>query len=162
MLAGPVDPEYTYPAEDLRRAWELVCLNQFHDIIPGSSITDVYTQSQQQYAEVFRLALEARQEALLYLAEQMSGDLLVANTTAFTRDDLVFWPDALPEGHTLSREDGQPVYTQPCEDGVWIAAGALPPYSVTPLTALQGEAAQPEAGVTATPTLLENAFLRVT
>ena len=162
VLAGLVDPEYAYPAEALRRAWELVCLNQFHDIIPGSSITAVYTQSQQQYAEVFRLALEARQEALLYLAEQMSGDLLVANTTAFTRDDLVFWPDALAEGHTLTREDGQPVYTQPCEDGVWIAAGALPPYSVTPLTTLQGEAAQPDSGVTATSTLLENAFLRVT
>jgi alpha-mannosidase len=161
VLAGLIDPNYIYPTESLHRAWELVCLNQFHDIIPGSSITDVYTQSQQQYAEVFRLALETRQEALLHISEQMSGDLLVANTTAFTRDDLVFWPDALPEGAHLTRDDGQPVHAQPCEDGVWIAAGELPPYSVTPLTVVQGESEQPESGVTATPTLLENAFLRV-
>ena len=31
-----------YPREDLARGWELILLNQFHDIIPGSSITEVY------------------------------------------------------------------------------------------------------------------------
>ncbi len=45
-------PGYAYPADELQRAWELVCLNQFHDIIPGSSITPVYTESQDQYAEI--------------------------------------------------------------------------------------------------------------
>ena len=29
-----------------------MCLNQFHDIIPGSSIGPVYVESQAQYAEV--------------------------------------------------------------------------------------------------------------
>ena len=36
----------------VHEAWELVCLNQFHDIIPGSSIGPVYDESQQQYAQV--------------------------------------------------------------------------------------------------------------
>ena len=43
---------YSYPKTELGRAWELVCLNQFHDIIPGSSIGEVYTESLAQYEEV--------------------------------------------------------------------------------------------------------------
>jgi alpha-mannosidase len=44
-MAALVNPDYVYPADDFREAWRLVCLNQFHDIIPGSSITEVYTDS---------------------------------------------------------------------------------------------------------------------
>ena len=29
--------------------WETVLLNQFHDILPGSSIKEVYEESQEQY-----------------------------------------------------------------------------------------------------------------
>ena len=46
--AALIDPDYIYPVDALRSAWELVCLNQFHDIIPGSSITPVYVESLQQ------------------------------------------------------------------------------------------------------------------
>ncbi len=160
-LAGLVDPGYTYPAGALRRAWELVCLNQFHDIIPGSSITDVYTESQRQYAEVTRLALEARQTALEAIAARMAGDVVIANPTSFPRSDLVFWPDSLPEGLHFMREDGTPVCAQPCEDGVWLAPGEVPPLSVTPLTLAEGPAPEPARRVTATPALLENDLLRV-
>ena len=51
-LASVLDSHYEYPAATLRHAWELVCLNQFHDIIPGSSIGPVYVESQKQHAEV--------------------------------------------------------------------------------------------------------------
>ena len=33
-LAGTLDKSYSYPKTDLDRAWELVCLNQFHDSHP--------------------------------------------------------------------------------------------------------------------------------
>ena len=31
-----------YPLADLNAAWETILLNQFHDILPGSSIKEVY------------------------------------------------------------------------------------------------------------------------
>src|SRR5262249_50751299 len=34
-----------YPHERLDHAWELLLLNQFHDVIPGSSIREVYEDS---------------------------------------------------------------------------------------------------------------------
>ena len=39
-------PFEEYPAETLDRLWKLLLLNQFHDIIPGSSITMVYEQTE--------------------------------------------------------------------------------------------------------------------
>ncbi|MDX2065110.1 MAG: alpha-mannosidase [Fimbriimonadaceae bacterium] len=41
-----------YPQADLERAWKLVLLNQFHDIIPGSSVREVYEDSDRDYAVV--------------------------------------------------------------------------------------------------------------
>ena len=41
-----------YPYDELRHAWELVLLNQFHDILPGSSINWVNTEAAQQYADL--------------------------------------------------------------------------------------------------------------
>ena len=41
-----------YPAKDLEAAWKLVLLNQFHDIIPGSSVKEVYVDSLAEYAKV--------------------------------------------------------------------------------------------------------------
>ena len=57
--------DYSYPREAMGRAWELVCLNQFHDIIPGSSIGAVYEESQRQYAEVAALGEAARDADVL-------------------------------------------------------------------------------------------------
>jgi alpha-mannosidase len=49
------DPRFpsSYPSAELEAAWKLVLLNQFHDIIPGSSVHEVYEDSAVDYAEVF-------------------------------------------------------------------------------------------------------------
>ncbi len=39
-----------YPESRIRDGWNIVLFNQFHDILPGSSITDVYDQAAQDYA----------------------------------------------------------------------------------------------------------------
>jgi alpha-mannosidase len=41
-----------YPAQEIEEAWKLVLLNQFHDIIPGSSIREVYEDSAKDYKVV--------------------------------------------------------------------------------------------------------------
>lgn len=42
-----------YEAKTLEDLWRVLLLNQFHDIIPGSSIHEVYEDSQKQYAKVW-------------------------------------------------------------------------------------------------------------
>lgn len=55
-LAGAMKEVLTragdYPADEVDGLWELVLLNQFHDIIPGSSIGEVYLDSEKQYQYV--------------------------------------------------------------------------------------------------------------
>ncbi|WP_020573107.1 alpha-mannosidase [Actinopolymorpha alba] len=50
-LAGTLE----YPYADLDRIWKAVLLNQFHDILPGSSIRWVHREAEETYA---RLAVE--------------------------------------------------------------------------------------------------------
>ena len=38
-----------YPQEKLDKAWKGVLLNQFHDILPGSSIARVYEEARRRY-----------------------------------------------------------------------------------------------------------------
>ncbi|WP_136609475.1 alpha-mannosidase [Sinomonas albida] len=43
-----------YPAEALRRLWRTVLLQQFHDILPGSSIAWVYRDAERNYEDAAR------------------------------------------------------------------------------------------------------------
>lgn len=169
-FASVLDSGYGYPHAELRRAWELVCLNQFHDIIPGSSIGSVYAESQQQYAEVREIGEGVRDGALAAIAEKLGGDVLVANPTSFKRSDLAFWSDPNVKNPALQRADGSPVHIQSIEGGLLLDTGYLPPYSIMPLLSttlmsnLQSPISNlqpPTSNLTVTPTLLENAYLRV-
>ncbi|WP_138494150.1 alpha-mannosidase [Paenibacillus pinistramenti] len=48
-LALILNPAHSYPASSLGEVWETVLRNQFHDIIPGSSIREVYEDSRKEY-----------------------------------------------------------------------------------------------------------------
>ncbi len=62
-----------YPHAELTRLWELVCLNQFHDIIPGSSIQEVYVDSAKDYADILGSAKNLRGDALKALGFGTNG-----------------------------------------------------------------------------------------
>jgi alpha-mannosidase len=160
-IASLVDSSYSYPAGDFQRAWRLVCLNQFHDIIPGSSIHDVYVDSQQQYAEIAELGRATRDEALRVVAAKVDGDLIVVNPTSFARSDLAFYPDELPAGKTVLGGDGEPVATQATDGGLWLDPGGVAPLGVLPLRIGQGSPPERQSDLVATPAELENSFLRV-
>jgi alpha-mannosidase len=51
----------------LNEGWRLIMLNQFHDVLPGSSIAQVYADADRDYAEVERIAQEVIAEATTYL-----------------------------------------------------------------------------------------------
>lgn len=160
-LATLLSGDYTYPTQAFTQAWRVVCLNQFHDIIPGSSITPVYTESLAQYAALTGAVSILRDDALAAIAGTVGGDLLLVNPTSFERDDLVFWPDALADGEHLETTAGDRLWTQATTDGTWIAPGPLPPYSVMPVQRVSGDVRVPDTGLMASASHLENALLLV-
>ena len=161
-LASVSVPGYQYPQSTINKAWELVCLNQFHDIIPGSSITPVYIESQEQYAQIRQMAQEVIAGAVNALsADDDASGVSVINPTGFTRRDPAFWSGAVPPGQHLAA-NGSPVMVQPAADGTWIDAGPLAPYSITALKLEQGPAAEADTGALIVDAgLLENDFVRV-
>ena len=151
--------DYQYPIPDFQAAWRTICLNQFHDIIPGSSIGPVYEESQAQYAELATNVTQIRDEALDVIAQHLDGDVLLVNPTSFTQRALVFIPGV---SSALTR-DGQPVPVQPAESGLWADAGEMPPYSVTTLSVMDRVSDSPSPTVDDQPStvVLENDFIRV-
>jgi alpha-mannosidase len=157
--AAQQETSYAYPQAELQRAWELVCLNQFHDIIPGSSIGEVYIESAIQYGEVHRLAEEVRQSALAALANIRGSQWLVANPTSFHRQDLAYYPGNpmdLPEGIRWQAANGH----SGAVSGAWLALSEIPPYSVVGLPTSEPIATESQ-NVHVTPERLENAWLLV-
>lgn len=66
-------PEFpkTYPARELESAWKSVLLNQFHDIIPGSSVREVYEDAAEEYAEAETKARKVVRDSLGAIAEPL-------------------------------------------------------------------------------------------
>lgn len=155
--AARLDPNYAYPTDTFTRCWQTVCLNQFHDIIPGSSIAPVYAESRQQYAEVMQTAGQVRDGALAVVTGHLGGDVVLINPTSFGRDDLAFWPDARESEIRLAG-----VCTQAVEGGVLIGGAWAPAYGAVILTQGEPLLVDPrEHPLFAEPTRLENKFLCV-
>ena len=67
-----------YPRAELDRLWKLLLLQQFHDILPGSSIRLVYEDAARDFAELER-----------GIATLVGGGDRLVNTTCFARHDVV-------------------------------------------------------------------------
>jgi alpha-mannosidase len=99
---------YPYPTDELNRVWKLVLTNQFHDIIPGSSINEVYQDSTIHYEDVLSTASRLSADALRTLLKSQDGPNVCAlNTTSASRVEVV----ELPGGFSSAQDsaDGKPL-----------------------------------------------------
>ncbi len=62
----------TYPKAEIEAAWKQVLFQQFHDILPGSSITQVYTDALPQWQQVEEVGTKILQESLLAIASHIT------------------------------------------------------------------------------------------
>ncbi|KAI8620662.1 galactose mutarotase-like domain-containing protein [Chytriomyces sp. MP71] len=80
---------FVYPKAEIERLWKLVCLCQFHDVLPGSSIKMVYDDALVHYRDVEASGKKLRDEALkAFMAGIESGNstsqaVAVINTTSW-------------------------------------------------------------------------------
>ncbi len=89
QLTGVQD---NYPADSLNKGWETILLNQFHDILPGSSIKEVYEDSQKQYIEVIKNGNEIVNNSLNSIAARINIDtssVIIFNPLGYVRSDIV-------------------------------------------------------------------------
>jgi alpha-mannosidase len=87
-----------YPKQQLEQAWKKVLFNQFHDILPGTSIPEVFVEANQSWQEVEQVSLEILEESLRAIASQISlppppqpdaQPLIIFNPLNWQRSELV-------------------------------------------------------------------------
>lgn len=91
-FANIINTNYRYPSEMLNKGWELILLNQFHDVLPGSSIHEVYEDSEKIYQDILNIGNKCKNNALDEIVSNIniSGKaVIVFNSLSWERSDYV-------------------------------------------------------------------------
>ncbi|MGV2881705.1 alpha-mannosidase [Paenibacillus taichungensis] len=135
MMAAESGTFTKYPAQELFEGWKIILRNQFHDIIPGSSIREVYEDSRIEYAEAERIGRSAANEALKGLialsGEPCDTEYTVCNSAFFDRTDLVTVVCADTENKQWRDEAGRVLRSQRLGNEWLIEVPAVPMMGTT-------------------------------
>ncbi|MEM8805304.1 MAG: alpha-mannosidase [Cyanobacteria bacterium P01_G01_bin.38] len=96
-----------YPKVDLETAWKKLLFNQFHDILPGSSIPEVFEDANRDWAVVKQIGKRVLDQALGAISTQIqlpkpphpeAKPLIVFNALSWERSEVVTYliPEAAP------------------------------------------------------------------
>jgi Alpha-mannosidase len=103
-----------YPLRAMDASWKLLLLNQFHDILPGSSIGVVYEKARKEHAQIIADAGNVTADALSVLCK---GDgVTVLNSLSFARTGIVTLPDSFRDGAVTT--EGDEISVSATADGV--------------------------------------------
>ena len=152
-----------YPGPKLEAAWKTLLLNQFHDILPGTSIREVYEVTHKELEDVVDTAEKLR-DAALNPSAGAEPTLLVANASLNPRPLTVLLED---EHRALAGTD-ESLPTQKTEDGRLLVHDPnreVPGLGWTALRAYSGAETREAVDVRIEKsdglTVLENGLLRV-
>lgn len=160
----------SYPAADLEKAWKTVLKNQFHDVIPGSSVGDVYIDAEKDYAEVFQITGRAAQDAETCITDKIDTTgpgqpIVVFNTLSWDRDVVASAEITRFGRYQVVDSMGVPVPSQISKDGSRLHFMAHVPaigYAVYHIVKEEvDQLAESGSGVTISPTHLENRFFSI-
>lgn len=129
-----------YNRKNLQEAWEIILRNQFHDIIPGSSIHEVYEDSAREYEQADALLNQVQEDALACLAVPAAGAFTVLNGGSFRQKSCAVFP--VQQSGTFYAEN-EPLEAQKVPGGyaVWTD---LAPLSASTVCFRPGEETHPE------------------
>ncbi|MGA8655653.1 MAG: alpha-mannosidase [Chthoniobacterales bacterium] len=162
-----------YPKADLEQIWRTLLLNEFHDILPGSSIHTVYETAQQQLGEALSRAEKLRDEALGTLSGrpvQMNFrpsdplGLTIWNFQLHDRPLALELPRPIENDFKLITAEGSEVPYQTAGDGkilVVSPAVSVPPLGSVSLAIELGAPSGISPAVRGSPSELENDLIKV-
>lgn len=103
-----------YPQAELEEAWKLVLLNQFHDIIPGSSVREVYEDSDRDYARVFDIGERIVGDCLKRIGgkldtAQMSRPIAIFHNSVTSSEASLPWDEEAVPQSIVCGDESTPV-----------------------------------------------------
>ena len=154
-----------YPAEKLLKGYKVLLTNQFHDILPGSSIGSVYAQAAEDNAEVQRLGqeiLRGAQKGWMALLKHQKGDLAVWNDLAWPRTGVITLDDVPDEVCVVDCRTGKKTECAHSGGKLTFVAPNVPAMGGCCFRLVRGNTDAPETALAVDPCHMENEFLRLT
>ncbi len=94
---------HDFPTAKLDAAWQDLLFNQFHDVLPGSSIHEVYQDTHPQLRAVIATAITARDEALAALTGAGAETFAISNPDINARPLTALLPEGADAGSLPSQ-----------------------------------------------------------
>lgn len=145
--------KFKFPLVKADSLWKLVLLNQFHDILPGSSIQRVYERAVEDLGKVMTGASEIESSAKRGLLKSDASSLTVFNSLSWERSELV----ELPKG--VESLEGVPA--QKSEGKAYALVEKLPSCGWKPFKKGKASALSTEKAVKIANGVIENEFIKL-
>ena len=100
-----------YPAKELDALWKKLLINQFHDIIPGSSINLVYQTTHKEYEEVHKGCDDLIAQSANILFKEDQDAFVLMNTLSYHWEGMVTVPESF-HGYEILDENGECLESQ--------------------------------------------------
>lgn len=148
---------------EIAAGWEVLMRNQFHDILPGSSIKEVYEDSKVEYEKLQGDISSIAERTMGEIAAQVrleNDAVLVFNTSGTVLSEVVSFP--LPEGVTAVRDGEKLCSVQAVGEGKGIFFAADIPangYRSFPMVRGEGE---PHSSLQVSASEVQTPFYHVT
>jgi len=164
-----------YPSSELADAWSHVMFNQFHDILPGSSIREVYVDAMERYAEAATIGNYVLSNSLRQIARSINTSsmrkgtpVVVFNPLAWERSDIarIELPPADTAAYAVFDAKGKEVSSQTVRKDRYLrellfAAENVPSLGYRAYEVRKQSPSTLMESLTITGASLENAFFRV-
>ena len=114
--------QQTYPMEMLHRNWKRICTNQFHDIIPGSSISEVYEDAAKSYKEIRQEGESLLNKVLQKMSEAIENGadgICVYNSLPWERSGVIELEDIQRDKVLMDGAQVVPAQYQVKDGTVW-------------------------------------------
>lgn len=153
-----------YPEKELHEGWEVILRNQFHDILPGSSIKEVYDDSKAEYEGIFAENKALTDATLAHIAAGVKApkhSLVVYNPNSAAAYDLVTFtvPEGMGEPAVYDGETKLAV--QKTADGAYVFFAAGVPGKGYKTYTVKEETADTTPTMEVSTEVMENEFFKV-
>lgn len=122
-----------YNREEFLKAWKIVLCEQFHDILPGSSIHEVYEDSHEEYERVLEYIKQATKAAKASLVNEKEDTFTLFNQANWERDSIVKIP-AGAETYEYTDSEGNILSSHRCGEQDLVYVKGLKPLAFSTIT----------------------------
>ncbi len=155
-----------YPKAKLDSAWKLTLFNQFHDILPGSSIPRVYLDADKDYAKISELTQYITSSALQKIASEINLKdkdipVVVFNTLSWERSGIVNVKLKNTNIKEIKDCNGEKTDFQQQDSVLCFYASDIPACGYKTFWLKTGKTKEQKNSLQVTETALENSFYKI-